>query len=286
MSHALPHLLPCRTYPTAWRLLARVPHDPAAFTQGLALHNGRLFESLGLYGSSSLREVALSPARYAVQREARLHPAHFGEGLALWPPAAPAFAIQLLWKGGAALTHALPALTPGPPLRFSTRTGEGWGLAAVSPTALALSDGSNTLYTVAPRRGALVEVRPRVAVFAERGGGGGGGGGGVPLVGLNALCGAHGCVLANVWGQPRVAVVRTGGRAAAAAAAALLDFGALAAENAAPGDPDAVMNGLAYTMDACLGRAAAEAPWGGMLLLTGKRWRWMYAVALEGLQSY
>ena len=275
MAHALPHLLPCRSYPTSWRLLRRTPHDPAAFTQGLAYHGGRLFESLGLYGSSSLREVALSTTGYTVVREARLDRAHFGEGVALWPPASPSFAIQLLWEGGAALTHALPALAPGAPLRFATCTGEGWGLAAVSPTALALSDGSDTLYFVAPctLTGALVEVRPRVAVAAR---------GGAPLVGLNALCGAHGCVLANVWGRAAVAVVRPG----SGAVAAMLDFGALAAENAAPGDPDAVMNGLCYTMDAVLGRPAAGEPWGGVLLLTGKRWSWMYVVQLEGLEGY
>lgn len=34
-------------------------HDPDAFTQGLLWSNGSLFESTGLYGRSSLREVQL-----------------------------------------------------------------------------------------------------------------------------------------------------------------------------------------------------------------------------------
>ena len=36
---------------------ARLPHDPAAFTQGLLYHDGFFFESTGLYGQSSLRRL-------------------------------------------------------------------------------------------------------------------------------------------------------------------------------------------------------------------------------------
>ena len=34
-----------------------IPHDPSAFTQGLVVHNDKIFESTGLYGESSLRVV-------------------------------------------------------------------------------------------------------------------------------------------------------------------------------------------------------------------------------------
>ena len=37
-----------------------VSHDSGAYTQGLEFHEGRLFESTGLYGNSTLREVNLS----------------------------------------------------------------------------------------------------------------------------------------------------------------------------------------------------------------------------------
>src|SRR5215203_2188416 len=42
-----------------YQVITQHPHDTGAFTQGLVLQNGRLFESTGLYGSSSLREVDL-----------------------------------------------------------------------------------------------------------------------------------------------------------------------------------------------------------------------------------
>ena len=41
-------------------VLAAYPHDPAAFTQGLLLDGGTLFESTGLEGRSTLREVDLA----------------------------------------------------------------------------------------------------------------------------------------------------------------------------------------------------------------------------------
>src|SRR5262245_50319655 len=39
------------------------PHDAAAFTQGLVFHQGVLYESTGLNGSSSLRRVELETGK-------------------------------------------------------------------------------------------------------------------------------------------------------------------------------------------------------------------------------
>ena len=41
-------------------VLAEYPHDPAAFTQGLLWHAGLLYESIGLYEQSALRQVELA----------------------------------------------------------------------------------------------------------------------------------------------------------------------------------------------------------------------------------
>src|SRR5690349_10668244 len=38
-------------------VLSRSPHDTSAFTEGLLLHDGFLFESTGLEGESTLRRV-------------------------------------------------------------------------------------------------------------------------------------------------------------------------------------------------------------------------------------
>ncbi len=47
---------PVRSY----EIVAEHPHDAAAFTQGLILHDGNLYEGTGLHGSSELRLVDLS----------------------------------------------------------------------------------------------------------------------------------------------------------------------------------------------------------------------------------
>ena len=52
-----------------------VSHDSAAYTQGLEFHQGRLFESTGLYGNSTLREVNLSSG--SVIRSVDLNPSEF-----------------------------------------------------------------------------------------------------------------------------------------------------------------------------------------------------------------
>jgi glutaminyl-peptide cyclotransferase len=57
------------------------PHDRAAFTQGLVLDNGRLYESTGNVGQSSLREVELETGR--VIRKVDVPAPLFAEGLAL-----------------------------------------------------------------------------------------------------------------------------------------------------------------------------------------------------------
>jgi len=44
-------------------VLKTYPHDRGAFTQGLVLHQGSLYESTGLVGKSSLRQVELATGR-------------------------------------------------------------------------------------------------------------------------------------------------------------------------------------------------------------------------------
>ena len=42
-----------------YEVVASFPHDPEAYTQGLLFADGKLYESTGRYGSSSVRVVAL-----------------------------------------------------------------------------------------------------------------------------------------------------------------------------------------------------------------------------------
>ena len=104
-----------------YRVVQSYPHDPGAFTQGLLYRDGRLFESTGGYGYSTVREVELETGR--VLRERRLGDGLFGEGLALVGERL----VQLTWREGVGFVYDAGTLRS---LDDFTYDGEGWGLAA------------------------------------------------------------------------------------------------------------------------------------------------------------
>ena len=249
---------PARTaHPTAQapslpvRVLRRLPHDAAAFTQGLIFHNGELVESTGLYGQSSLRRT--NPETGQVLVLARLPGALFGEGLALCParPGQPARLVQLTWREGRILTYDPASLRQ---LGSHSVRGEGWGL-AWDGKRLILSDGTDTLRLLAPDDFAQTgSLKVRDA--------------GVPVRELNELEWVQGWLLANVWEQDRIAVIRPPGAPGQGQVAAWLDLSALRRE-LGPGAE--VANGVAYD------------PQERALYVTGKRWDTVFVLALPPL---
>ena len=111
------------------------PHDRGAFTQGLLLDGGRLFESTGQVGQSSLREVELATGR--VIRKVDVPPPIFAEGLTL----AGDRLIQLTWQNGRALVYDRRSFARTGEFTYK---GEGWGLCTAGDE-LVMSDGSSNL---------------------------------------------------------------------------------------------------------------------------------------------
>ena len=97
-----------------------VSHDSGAYTQGLEFYQGRLFESTGKYGDSSLREVNLSTGE--VIRTLNLSGGEFGEGMTFVGDEI----IQLTWKNGTAYRYDLETFEINASYSYA---GEGWGLA-------------------------------------------------------------------------------------------------------------------------------------------------------------
>ncbi|HLF22870.1 MAG TPA: glutaminyl-peptide cyclotransferase, partial [Burkholderiales bacterium] len=64
-----------------YEVLNAWPHDPGAYTQGLVVENGVLYESTGRYGASSLRIVDLATGR--IEKIVNLPDKYFGEGIAV-----------------------------------------------------------------------------------------------------------------------------------------------------------------------------------------------------------
>ena len=158
------------------------PHDVRAFTQGLLFLDGKLYESTGLNGRSSVRRVELTSGQ--VERESRLPAEFFGEGLARVGQRL----IQLTWKNRKALVWDLSTLQKESELSYE---GEGWGL-CFDGSHLVMSDGSDKLTLRNPNNFAKEgEVHVRLA--------------GRPLRNLNELeCTGHG-VYANVWQDNHIA---------------------------------------------------------------------------------
>jgi glutamine cyclotransferase len=229
------------------RVLARYPHDTEAFTQGLLLHGGELYESTGQYGRSSLRRVEVETGRVLAERP--LPAEWFGEGLARVPGegAGGDRLIQLTWQEGVAPVWRLDGLER---LGEHHYTGEGWGLChdpTVPGGRLVMSDGSARLTFRDPETFAETGA---VAVTLE----------GRPVGLINELECVDGRVLANVlFSDNLLEIDPATGRVTALIQAA----GLLTPAEARAAD---VLNGIAHD------------PADGTLLLTGKLWPWLFRV--------
>jgi len=163
------------------RVINKYPHDPGAFTQGLIWFSGRLYESTGRYGQSSLRKVRLRDGK--VLRKVSLHPRYFGEGLAR----VGSRLIQLTWRENTAFTYDLTNLRQLGKIPYS---GDGWGL-TFDGTWLVMSDGSSLLTFRDPR---TFSVWKRLQVTLNK----------RPVQMLNELEFAGGWIYANVWTRTEI----------------------------------------------------------------------------------
>lgn len=226
---------------TGWRVVAAYPHDPDAFTQGLAFVDGELWEGTGLVGESSLRQVELATGK--VLRQTDLPAPHFGEGIVvvgerIW---------QLTWRSGIAFVYDRATLEVVARREYA---GEGWGI-AWDGARFVTSDGSATLtfrdaVTFAPSGSITVHDA------------------GTPVTQLNELEWVDGELWAAVWKADRVARIDP----ASGAVTGWLDLAGLHPADEREDADREVFNGIAW--DAASGR----------IFVTGKRWPWLYEIAI------
>lgn len=164
-----------------YRVIREYPHDPAAFTQGLAWAGGFLYEGTGLEGRSSLRKVDLKTGR--VLKIRRLADKYFGEGITLCRDRL----VQLTWQSRVGFVYDLDLQPAG---RFAYPT-EGWGIAC-DGTRLVMSDGTAVLRRLDAR---TFKPVGQVTVTDR----------GRPVARLNELEFVKGEIFANVWGTDYIA---------------------------------------------------------------------------------
>lgn len=160
----------------AGEIVARYPHDPDAFTQGLVFHDGSLYEGTGRHGESSLRELELETGE--IIRRHNLGKRYFGEGITILDGRV----YQLTWRSHTGFVYDLEDFSV---LDTFYLPGEGWGLTH-DGEHLILSDGTAELRFLDPD--SLREVR-RLTVTSPAG----------PVDRLNELEYIDGEIWANVW---------------------------------------------------------------------------------------
>ena len=223
------------------------PHDPNAFTEGLAIDGGHLFEGTGLYGQSWLQRneftVATGPAtdNDAVIRT-ELPDEFFGEGVTVLGDSV----YQLTYKSQQGFVYDRNTLKPTDSFEYA---GEGWGLTN-NGQELIMSNGSATLRVFDPES---FETIREIVVRDATG----------ELTGLNELEYRDGLIYANVFPTSLVAVIE----AETGAVTGWFDLGQLEPD-ALSLDKENVANGI------------AAIPGSDELLVTGKRWSSMFAIKL------
>lgn len=228
---------PVQTY----EIVASFPHDTGAFTQGFQWQDGRLFESTGLHGRSSLREVELETGR--VLRRVNLPDTYFGEGIALVDDRI----VMLTWREETGWVFDRDTFRM---IERFTYEGEGWGL-AFDGERLIKSNGSHILQFVDPDTFEVLghlEVRDQDRAVPR----------------LNELAYIDGEIWANVF--PTHRIVRIDPQSGMVMA--WVDLTGLPLREHRHGRED-VLNGIAYDAD------------NGRLLVTGKLWSRVYHIEVR-----
>lgn len=216
-------------------------HDTSAFTQGFEIREGILWESTGLYGSSSLRKLDSSTGE--LLEEWPLPVTLFGEGITIINDQI----FQLTWKSGLVLSWNLE--DPEPVVTGTIET-QGWGICAIDMNTVVTSDGSSIL-----KFRNISDFNPirSIPVTLDD----------APQIYLNELEYVNGRIYANQWNSDRILRIDP----ASGCVEALIDASDLLSPddtlNAGP------LNGIAWDAE----RQA--------FLLTGKYWPWIFAVRFD-----
>lgn len=217
------------------------PHDSNAFTQGLILADGKLLESTGQEGFSSLRRVELETGK--ILKKVDVPEPYFAEGIA----SLNGKVYQLTWQHNVGFIYDAQTFERVGQFNYE---GEGWGL-TTDGQSLILSDGSNQLRFIDP---SSFRVTKTIQVLDAR----------MPVRQLNELEYVNGEIYANVWHDNRIATIdpQTG------RVTSWIDLNGLLPDGEVR-DPEGVLNGIAYDQAS------------GKLFVTGKLWPHLFEIKVK-----
>lgn len=167
-----------------YQIINSYPHDESAFTQGLVIENGILFEGTGLYGQSTLRRVDLETGN--ITQLQPLSKDLFGEGITIFENKI----IQLTWQNNIGFVYDKNSFEVLDQFEYPT---EGWGLTH-NGSLLIMSDGTSTLYFLDPKNFQTVN---QVDVYNNQG----------SINMLNELEYINGSIYANIWKEDTIVII-------------------------------------------------------------------------------
>jgi glutaminyl-peptide cyclotransferase len=197
-------------------VVATLPHDSRAFTEGLFYQDGVLYEGTGEQGTSWIRKV--DPATGRVLQQADLPAPYFGEGIVGFGDKL----YQVTWQDKTGFTYNLKDFALGDTFAYE---GEGWGMTQNGKNII-LSDGTPTLRFLDPK---TMQVASTIKVTAN----------GCPVEKLNELEWIDGEIWANIWQTNLIARIDP----ASGQVRSFVDVSALGPVNR---DIDDVPNGIAH----------------------------------------
>ena len=223
-------------------LVAVHPHDPRAFTQGLEFRDGKLLESTGQYGQSTLRRVEIATGKVLQQHP--LARRYFGEGLTVFNDKI----YQLTWRESTCFVYDVETFQQE---KTFTYQGEGWGLAN-DGTHLIMSDGTSYIRFLDP------DTFKTVRVIDVRDGN-------KRVTLLNELEYIRGEIWANMLGSKYIVRINpTDGRVIG-----WINCTNFVPKEIPPNDPERVLNGIAFDAE------------NNRVYITGKLWPVLYELQLN-----
>ncbi len=218
------------------------PHDTEAFTQGLLIHKGELYESTGQNGSSWIGIVDINTG--VATKKVTLDERYFGEGIAILNNKI----YQLTYTTKVGFVYSLPDFKK---LKEWTYESQGWGLTHDNVN-LIMSDGSNKLHYLDTTTQQIIKS---VAVTDEQG----------AVKNLNELEFIEGYIYANVWQTNKIVKIDP----ATGKVVGRFDLSALANDARKASPQVDVLNGIAWHPDT------------RSFLVTGKHWPHVYILKID-----
>lgn len=240
-----------------YEVVKSYPHDPKAFTQGLFLYKGVMYESTGEMGESTIRRVDMTTGK--VLQKWDLPREDFGEGSTVLNDKI----YMITWRGQVGRVFDPADLKL---LREFSYVGEGWGI-TTDGTNLIMSQGTHVLKVLDPETFKQVKTIP---VMREDG---------RPLMNINELEFVKGEIWANVWHSEQADILGKPNHIARIDAATgklvgWIDLAGISPDDQPksndPYDPkgENTLNGIAYDAE------------NDRIYVTGKNWKKLYEIKL------